>query len=131
MEKLDSTSPEGWYEVLSKEQPVVTAVLWWDGKYLRGTKEPVTGRGDVPLNWCTNFRPLVVAADESPDEVTHYLVEVIDPASSQILYENRLQAGTTAEQARDAFDRTCDDVEDRVRLIEIRKRPIAAATAKV
>jgi hypothetical protein len=70
--------------------------------------------------------------DANADVVTRYRLEVMDPNGDAGWNMHRvLPEGTTAEQARDAFDQTADDLDIRVRLVESRERVIAAATAKV
>jgi hypothetical protein len=63
-DQLTTDNKPGWYQCESKEQPPVTAVLWWDGQFLRSAEETVTGRGLMAMEWCTNFRgPLIVQAE--------------------------------------------------------------------
>lgn len=88
----------------------------------------------VTIAWITRQGEVLrheAVSYETLDELTHYRVDVIDPETRSVLYSTALPAGTTAEQARDAFQRTAAEVDDRVRLVEIRERPIALASAKV
>lgn len=86
MEAIDETNPSGWYEFESKEQPTVTVVMWWDGKYLRPTKETPIGRGELPREWCTNFRPLLSAAE--PLAILETIVCTVPPDDGVVLLSN-------------------------------------------
>lgn len=92
----------------------------------------------VNINWITREGAMLrrdtipFNAETSPEEVTRYRLDVMDPNSNRGWVEHVwLSDGTTPEQAGVAFNNAADALDIRVRLVVCREKPLAIASAKI